>query len=101
MTRLQVLRAGTTGAVTIRDGAFDGVKIFSATIIAQREKLGETVTEWIGRQTNLEIVEFVVVQSSDSSYHCVTICVFHRRREDVGRTAPNTRGTSRREFASR
>lgn len=60
---------------------FDGVKVFSATMIADRERLGETVTRWIQTHPDLEIVDIVTTQSSDSSFHCLAITVFYRRRD--------------------
>jgi len=57
---------------------FNGVKVFSATMIAQREALGGVVTEWIQANPHLEIVDVVVSQSSDASFHCLAISVFYR-----------------------
>lgn len=57
---------------------FNGVKVFSATMFAQRELLGETVTEWLGHNTRLHLVDVVVTQSSDDSFHCITITIFYR-----------------------
>ena len=56
---------------------FDGVKLFSATRFAERQVLGETVTAWIATNPRLQIVDIVITQSSDSEFHCVTICVFY------------------------
>ena len=58
-----------SGGLVVRpDLTFNGVKVFSATMFAPREQLGETVTE------------FVVTQSSDSQFHCVAITVFYWER---------------------
>jgi len=57
---------------------FNGVKIFSATMFADRARLGETVTEWIQARPTFTIEELVVTQSSDASFHCVAITVFYR-----------------------
>lgn len=58
--------------------AFDGVKVISATMIAQRGQLGEAVTDWIGQHPSLKIVDVVVRQSSDSRFHCVSVTIFYR-----------------------
>ena len=59
---------------------FTGVKVFFATMIAQRQTLGETVTAWLenarARRPGFEVVDIVVRQSSDDAYHCTSICVF-------------------------
>jgi hypothetical protein len=71
-----------TASIVTRPGErFDGVKVFSATMVAERVVLGETVTRWLSDHTEIVVVEFVVSQSSDSRYHCISICVFFRRRE--------------------
>ena len=60
--------------------AFNGVKVFAATMFQQRQTLGEQVTEWLQRaattQPGFEVVDIVVRQSSDRAYHCITIVVF-------------------------
>ena len=63
---------------------FNGVKIFSTTMVAQRQQLGETVTQWLDGQLEIQLVDLVVTQSSDTSHHCLTISVFyHEPREPV------------------
>ena len=61
--------------------AFNGVKVFAATMIAQRQTLGETVTAWLeDARTNrpgFQLVDVVIRQSSDDAFHCVTICLFY------------------------
>ena len=57
---------------------FTGVKVFSATKARDREELGEAVTRWLQANADLEIVDRVVAQSSDSEFHCLTIIVFYR-----------------------
>lgn len=64
---------------------FNGVKVFSATMVAQRGALGGVVTDWIQANPQLEIVDLVVTQSSDASFHCIAISVFYR--EELRRTA--------------
>jgi hypothetical protein len=60
--------------------AFNGVKIFCATLVAQRQSLGDQVTRWLedarARRWGFEVVDIVVTQSSDEAYHCLTISVF-------------------------
>jgi hypothetical protein len=71
---------------------FSGVKIFSATMVAQRQALGETATRWLEearRRPGFEVVDVVVRQSSDAAYHCISICVFF-----VEGLAPSTRRRS-------
>jgi hypothetical protein len=70
--------ARETGHLVIRPkAAFNGVKVFSATMFQQREQLGEKVTEWIAANSNVKITEVVVTQSSDASFHCIAISVFY------------------------
>lgn len=57
---------------------FTGVKIFSATLAEQRALLGETVTQWLRVNPQVEVVETVVTQSSDSRFHCLTLVLFFR-----------------------
>lgn len=56
---------------------FNGVKVFSATMFAQRESLSDHVTEWIAKHSELEIADIVVTQSSDASFHCVAVTIFY------------------------
>jgi hypothetical protein len=56
---------------------FNGVKIFSATMFAQRDRLGETVSDWLAQHPEFEVAEMRVTQSSDASFHCVAITVFY------------------------
>ena len=58
-----------------------GVKVFSATMLAQRAVLGETVTQWIAARPELEILEALVKQSSDSRFHCLSIILFYRDKK--------------------
>ena len=59
------------------DLPFDGVKVFSATLYAERGRLGEKVTEWMSAHQRLTVTQFVVTQSSDSGFHCLAITVFY------------------------
>jgi hypothetical protein len=68
------------GSVVLRpDRAFDSVKVFSATMHADRAVLGEKVTAWLAASKTIETTEMLVMQSSDHAFHCVTIVVFYRR----------------------
>jgi hypothetical protein len=69
----------STGSLVIRPGApFNGVKVFSATMFADRDQLGEKVTRWVADHPHVQITEMVVTQSSDASFHCIAITVFYR-----------------------
>ncbi|HEY7724115.1 MAG TPA: hypothetical protein VH880_02185 [Anaeromyxobacteraceae bacterium] len=59
---------------------FTGVRVFSATKAKEREELGESVTRWLRSNADLEVVDRVVVQSSDNEFHCLTIVLFYRPR---------------------
>lgn len=60
--------------------AFNGVKVFSATMFAARACLGEAVTQWLAERPDLDVIDLVVTQSSDSAFHCITISVFYFER---------------------
>jgi len=61
---------------------FDGVKVFTATKQKDREELGEVSTRWLMSNKNeLEIVDKVVTQSSDTEYHCLSLTFFYRFRK--------------------
>lgn len=57
---------------------YDGIKVFSATKMLERETLGEKITEWLHRNKHYEVVDTVVRQSSDNQFHCLSITVFYR-----------------------
>lgn len=60
---------------------FDGVKVFSATMVHDRGMLGEKVTQWIhDRAKTIDVVDIVVTQSSDEAFHCITISIFYKRK---------------------
>jgi len=72
-----------TGSLVIRrDLPFNGVKVFSATMVADREQLGEKVTAWISSHPQCKLTDIVVTQSSDEAFHCIAITVFFH--EDGG-----------------
>jgi len=62
---------------------YNAVKVFSATLARQRESLGERVTEWMHRNPDVEVVDKIVTQSSDSDFHCLTITLFYREPESA------------------
>lgn len=60
--------------------SFNGVKVFSATMFGDRERLGDTVSGWISAHPHVDVVDMVVTQSSDASFHCVAITLFYNER---------------------
>jgi hypothetical protein len=62
------------GSVVVR---FNGVKVFSATMFADRGQLGDKVTAWIASNSQRKLTDIVVTQSSDAAFHCITISVFY------------------------
>jgi len=66
-----------SGSITLRtDVKFNGVKVFSATMVADREQLGEKVTDWIAKNPHKKVTDIVITQSSDEAFHCIAITVF-------------------------
>lgn len=66
-----------SGTLTLRkDVKFNGVKVFSATMVADRDQLGEKVTDWMGKHTAKKVTDIVITQSSDEAFHCIAITVF-------------------------
>ncbi len=59
---------------------FTGVKVFSATKAKEREELGDSVTRWLRSNSDFEVVDRVVRQSSDNEFHCLTIILFYREK---------------------
>lgn len=57
-----------------------GVKVFSATKARERDFLGESVTDWIKANPDVDVFDKIVTQSSDSEYHCLAITLFYRYR---------------------
>lgn len=54
---------------------FKGCKVFTATKAKERSELGEEVTKWLAAN-NVEVVDKIVTQSSDSEFHCLSITLF-------------------------
>jgi len=72
------MAANSSGILTVRkDVKFNGLKVFSATMVADRDQLGEKVTNWIASHPQCKPVEFVVTQSSDEAFHCLAITLFY------------------------
>jgi hypothetical protein len=71
-------QANTSGQLTLRrDVKFNGVKVFSATMVADRDQLGEKVTNWIAAHPEKKVTDLLVTQSSDEAFHCIAITVFY------------------------
>ena len=66
-------------------GMFTGVKVFSATKAKERDDLGEQVTRWLRANADLDIVDRTVMQSSDNEFHCLTIILFYKPRQQAAR----------------
>ena len=56
--------------------AYDGVKVFSATKAGDRALLGEKITAWLQANPGNRVVKVSVTQSSDSSFHCLSVVLF-------------------------
>jgi hypothetical protein len=78
---------------------FNGVKVFCATMVQQRQQIGEQVTLWIedARRTRpgFQLVDVVVSQSSDEAFHCISICIFFT--EDTTALKSTKRASPKRE----
>lgn len=55
------------------------VKVFSATKARDREDIGDRVSAWIAANPGVEIVQTVVAQSSDRSFHCLSLILICAR----------------------
>jgi hypothetical protein len=55
---------------------FSAAKVFSATMLRDREALGDRVTAWLRAHPELKVVDRVVNQSSDEGFHCISITLF-------------------------
>lgn len=64
------------------DLRFSGMKVFSATMQPDRDRLGDVITQWIASRPDIVVTEIGVLQSSDSRFHCVTLTVFYRLRNE-------------------
>jgi hypothetical protein len=55
------------------DPSINLVKVFSATKAADRDRLGAKVTQWLATQPALTLLRTVVLLSSDSAFHCLSM----------------------------
>jgi len=70
--------ANQSGQLVLRkDVKFNGVKVFSATMVADRDQLGEKVTAWMTNHPELKVTDITITQSSDEAFHCIAITVFY------------------------
>ena len=65
---------------------FNGVKVFSSTMIAERQVLGEKVTAWLAAHPTYQLADITVTQSSDHAFHCTAICVWYLDPAAAART---------------
>jgi len=71
------VQSNQSGQLVVRkDVKFNGVKVFSATMVADRDQLGEKVTAWIANNPDRKVTDIVITQSSDEAFHCIAITVF-------------------------
>ncbi len=59
---------------------FTGVKVFSTTLARDREVMGENIGRWLAQHPEVEVVDKLVLQSSDKEFHCLSITLFYRTR---------------------
>lgn len=70
--------SSSTGILTLRrDVKFNGVKVFSATMVADRDQLGEKITSWMASHPQCKPTDLIVTQSSDEAFHCLAITLFY------------------------
>ena len=62
--------------MTDRD-QFHGVKVFTATMSAERAQLGDKIMAWLAASPGVRVVDQVVCQSSDDAYHCLSVVLFY------------------------
>jgi folate-dependent tRNA-U54 methylase TrmFO/GidA len=62
---------------------FTGCKVFTTTLARDREAMSDTITRWLQDHPELEIVDKVVALSSDRQFHCLSIVLFYRGREEA------------------
>lgn len=64
---------------------FNGVKVFSATMVADRDQLGEKITAWMAAHPQCKPTDVIVTQSSDEAFHCLAITLFYWEEGGVAR----------------
>ncbi len=60
---------------------YTGVKVFSATKARERDEMGAAISRWVKQNSDLEIVDKIITQSSDKEFHCYTMTIFYREKE--------------------
>jgi hypothetical protein len=65
------------GVALHADPQFNGVKVFSATMFTDRDRLGDSITRWLESRPQIKVTQVVVTQSSDAAFHCIAITVFY------------------------
>jgi len=74
---MSVINSNATGSLSGgKPVKFNGVKVFSATMVADRDQLGEKITAWMASHPQCRVTDVVVTQSSDEAFHCLAITVF-------------------------
>ena len=64
---LRMIQGPAEGRIVLREGGFDGVKVFTATMFAERGVLGEKVTSWIAANPENQLTEIVVTRRGRSA----------------------------------
>ena len=59
-----------------------GVMVFTATKAKERAGIGERLTEWLRASPPRELLDVIVTQSSDEEFHCLTITVLYKIKDD-------------------
>jgi hypothetical protein len=78
-SRFDEVEASGTGATPVSADKVSVVKVFSATKAKDRELLGEAVTAWIAGNPDVRVLKTVVMLSSDSQFHCLSIVLLGAR----------------------
>jgi hypothetical protein len=74
---MSALNSNATGSLSGgKPVKFNGVKVFSATMVADRDQLGEKITAWMAAHPNHKVTDIVITQSSDEAFHCLAITLF-------------------------
>jgi hypothetical protein len=65
--------------------SISAVKVFTATRAADRDALGTKLSAWLQQHPELQVERTFVAQSSDASFHCLSIVLF---MSDRSKTQP-------------
>jgi hypothetical protein len=71
------------------------VKVFSATKAREREGLGDKVTEFLAKESGLDVEEYHVMQSSDNEFHCLSIILWLRGQANTATGRRTRQGSAR------